>query len=284
MPALALQSLRPRRSGRTRCRIRPVLPGSAARSEFSSRTVPPAWVERSHFAVGRFPGRVVFRCSTSAMTVRPPRIPLFEFRLPPECRPAMPSRGDSAPQPLSWSSAPFSTSRSDGPLPPGMPPGLFRLQGLATLLTAYSRQTRAGFVSRRLRSWDFPYGAFSSRKVPATFPPRRDPHTVYFFRSSRRFWRRAGTKDRGFRASTLSGIPCQPTHRSTPTDRLLSWGSPFQGIQRRPRPGFRPISSHAVGRPPTFASDLPRLRVSKSLRLTPSGNDGKPPQRTGQPS
>jgi hypothetical protein len=45
----------------------------------------------------------------------------------------------------------------------------FRLQGLVTLLAAYSLRSRAGFVSHRLRSWDLPFGAFSSWKVTGRF-------------------------------------------------------------------------------------------------------------------
>lgn len=48
-------------------------------------------------------------------------------------------------------------------------PATFRLQGLATLVTAYSLRSRAGSVSHRLRSWDSPFGASSSRKVSARF-------------------------------------------------------------------------------------------------------------------
>jgi hypothetical protein len=52
-------------------------------------------------------------------------------------------------------------------------PASFRLQGLATLLTAYSPRFRAGFVSHRRRSWDSPFGAFSFRKVSHPFPSGR---------------------------------------------------------------------------------------------------------------
>jgi len=48
-------------------------------------------------------------------------------------------------------------------------PATFRLQGLTTLLAAYSLRRRAGFVSHRLRSWDLPFGAFSSVKVTGRF-------------------------------------------------------------------------------------------------------------------
>jgi hypothetical protein len=40
-------------------------------------------------------------------------------------------------------------------------------------LTAYSLRSRAGLVSYRQRSWDSPFGGFSSRKVPDAFPPER---------------------------------------------------------------------------------------------------------------
>jgi hypothetical protein len=50
-------------------------------------------------------------------------------------------------------------------------PATFRLQGLATLLAAYSRRAPAGSVSHRQRSWDPPFGAFPSRKVSGAFPP-----------------------------------------------------------------------------------------------------------------
>jgi hypothetical protein len=52
-------------------------------------------------------------------------------------------------------------------------PATFRLQGLATLLAAFSRRLRAGFFSHRQRSWDSPFGAFPSDKVSGAFPPER---------------------------------------------------------------------------------------------------------------
>lgn len=44
-------------------------------------------------------------------------------------------------------------------------PAEFRLQGLLTLLTAFSLHCPAGFISRRRRSWDSPFEAFSAREV-----------------------------------------------------------------------------------------------------------------------
>lgn len=45
-------------------------------------------------------------------------------------------------------------------------PATFRPQGLVTLSTVYSLRTRAGFVSRRQRSWgSLPFEAFPFGKV-----------------------------------------------------------------------------------------------------------------------
>jgi hypothetical protein len=49
-------------------------------------------------------------------------------------------------------------------------PATFRLQGLATLLTVFSLPGLASLVSCRQRSWDSPFEAFPSRKVPPPFP------------------------------------------------------------------------------------------------------------------
>jgi hypothetical protein len=98
--------------------------------------------------------------------------PLFELRLPPEYPAAKPSRPAAAGQQLSWASVPFSTCKDRRSTSRGLYlPAPFRLQGLATLLTVYSLRARAGFFSRRRRSWDSPFGAFSIRKVPGAFPP-----------------------------------------------------------------------------------------------------------------
>jgi hypothetical protein len=48
-------------------------------------------------------------------------------------------------------------------------PATVRLQGLATLVTDYSSRIPAGLVSYRRRSWDSPFGAFSSREDPTRF-------------------------------------------------------------------------------------------------------------------
>jgi len=83
-------------------------------------------------------------------------------------------------------------------------PAKFRLQGLATLLTACSLESRAGFVSHRQRSWDSPFGGFLSRRASTAFRPRRTHIPLaqrYFRRRSVRPARRASVS-----GSTLSRI------------------------------------------------------------------------------
>jgi hypothetical protein len=82
-----------------------------------------------------------------------------------------PSRPAAAGQRLSWAFVPYSARGSGGPLSRGLPaPATFRPQGLVTLSAVYSLRARAGHFSCRRRSWDSPFGAFSFRKVSATFP------------------------------------------------------------------------------------------------------------------
>jgi hypothetical protein len=104
---------------------------------------------------------------------------LFGLGDPLEFCPASTSRSAAAARPLPWTLAPYSTYRlSRSTVCRHSKPAKFRLQGLATLLTASSRESRAGFISRRQRSWDSPFGAFSSRRVSDAFPRRMNPHAV----------------------------------------------------------------------------------------------------------
>lgn len=132
--------------------------------------VPHLLVMRSHFAVGHFLGLVVFLQGAVPITLSNRLHPLTEFCVPPETKPTRPSQPAEAGRLLSWASAPFSTSGLGDPLLRALPrPATVRLQGLATLLAAFARRVPAGFVSHRRRSWDSPFGAFSSRKVSAAF-------------------------------------------------------------------------------------------------------------------
>jgi hypothetical protein len=78
------------------------------------------------------------------------------------------------PQPVSSSHGLLLPTAHEGPkvhFSRARPPALFRLQGLITLLAACALRSRAGFFSHRRRSWDSPFGAFSSRKVPGLLRP-----------------------------------------------------------------------------------------------------------------
>ena len=112
-------------------------------------------------------------------------------------------------------------------------------------MTAYSLRSRAGFVSHRQRSWDSPFGGFPSQKVsgllrpesthipfsPAVFPPPK---------------RRAGPTGLGFWVLPLPRVPCSRRGFSSPTTGSSRGFSPSRVLGRRPRPGFRPASSHAL--------------------------------------
>jgi len=85
-------------------------------------------------------------------------------------------------------------------------PATFRPQGLTTLSAAYSLRARAGLLSCQRRSWDSPFGAFSSRKVSAAFPGG-STHTPFFPSVSPAAKRWAGPTGRGLWAFTLPGVP-----------------------------------------------------------------------------
>lgn len=106
---------------------------------------------------------------------------LLGLGYPLEFRPASTSRPATAVRPLPWTLLPYSTYRQSRSTVCGhSKPAKFRLQGLATLLTVSSRDSRAGFISRRQRSWDSPFGAFSSQRVSDASPRRMNPHAVPF--------------------------------------------------------------------------------------------------------
>jgi hypothetical protein len=87
-----------------------------------SDEVSPVLVKRSHFAVSRFAGFVVFPRSVSSGHRSVSRSsPLFEFCLPIESYPAKPSLSAEADQLLSWALFPYSTSRIGGPHDAGLP-------------------------------------------------------------------------------------------------------------------------------------------------------------------
>jgi hypothetical protein len=168
--------------------------------------------------------------------------PLVELRLPLECYPAIPTRPPQRPGPLmgSWSLQhirnPRSTSR--GP----SQPATFRLQGLATLLTVYALESRAGFVSHRRRSWDSPFGGFLSRQESAAFRPGRTCISL-----AQRYLRRL--RVRPARRASIS--------RFTPARIALS---PRGVLGRRPLApplGFSPLGFAGKGLVPGFPGTPP---------------------------
>jgi hypothetical protein len=124
-------------------------------------------------------------------------------------------------------------------------PATFRLQGLVTLLAVSSLRSLAGFVSHRRRSWDSPFGAFSSRKVSARLRPEAPTY--------RFTWRytlcehKAGSSGRGSWVLPLSEVPGGRRVFSTPTAGCSLGFHPSRACPQVPWPGFRPTSSHALG-------------------------------------
>jgi hypothetical protein len=153
-------------AGRPLVELRPV-------QSIARRVVSLVWVLRSHSAVSRFLGCVVFphgaapdRLEPDASSQRVTR----SYRVSHERVPAR------RPQPSSTShglSVPTAHQGTAVHLTRACQPATFRLQGLVTLLTAYSRRARASLVSCRQRSWDSPFGAFSSCEVHAAFAVAR---------------------------------------------------------------------------------------------------------------
>jgi hypothetical protein len=130
-------------------------------------------------------------------------------------------------------------------LPRARPPATFRLQGLATLLAAYSLRSPAGFVSHRQRSWDSPFGAYPSRKVSGALPPGW-PHVP--FRQSviptPKRW--AGPTGYGFWGLTLPEVLSDQRRFSSPIGGCSPGSWPFQGPDHRPCPGLLPSSSRTL--------------------------------------
>ena len=179
-------------------------------------------------------------------TVKRPHEPLFESRSPPEYYPANPSRPAGADRLLSWASRPFSAQRNRRSTYHGLSiPATFRPQGLTTLSAACSLRARAGSVSHRRRSWDSPFGAFPSRKVPPRF---HEDEPTYCFAC--RFYRRRSTGPA--RQAAVSGL--SPLRESLATRRGVSARAtgcslgfyPSRAYRQKPGPSLRPASSHAL--------------------------------------
>jgi len=161
-----------------------------------------------------------------------------------------------------------STSRERVPLATGRP------QGLLTLSAVSARRSRAGYVSRRQRSWDSPFGAFSSDGVPGAFPP--------------------GSTHMPFPAPVspaASGGPAR--HGSTsgflPPQESLAPRAVFSAARRRWLPWvftFRGTSTRTLNRIPPIL--LPRalhgrvqVRDARRLGVSISSHSARPPTCAG---
>jgi hypothetical protein len=136
-------------------------------------------------------------------------------------------------------------------------PARFRLQGLGTLVAVFSLRFPAGFVSHRRRSWDSPFGAFSSRKVSVRFRPEAPT-----YRFASRY-----TRCRSIRPARQATVPgFYPFRKSLATRMCLAreplvapLGFTLPGFPARALAGFRPASSHVVepfGSPPWSIDQL----------------------------
>jgi len=152
--------------------------------------------------------------------------PLFELHLPLEYYPATPTRPPQRSGPLMGFCSlqhlkdPRSTRR-------GLSlPATFRLQGLITLLTAYSLESRAGFVSHRRRSWDSPFGGFPFQEASPDFRLGRThlPLALAVYPPPKR---RTGPKEPRFLGLYLPEVPCGRRWFRPTTHRRLPWGSPL---------------------------------------------------------
>jgi hypothetical protein len=120
---------------------------------------------------------------------------------------------------------PTAHGRIRGPLLASSEPlATFRLQGLATLLTAYSLESRAGFLSHRQRSWDSPFGGLI---LPGGFRAFRLGYThVPFGPAVSSAARRRRTGPQGSDFWVLASRKCRPIVRGfKPTTADASLGS-----------------------------------------------------------
>jgi hypothetical protein len=113
-------------------------------------------------------------------------------------------------------------------------------------LTAYSLESRAGFVSHRQRSWDSPFGGFPSREVLPAFRPEGNPHTVT--PGSISATRRCQTGLTGPGSWVYTSRECLATTRSfSPVTAGASHGvCPSRVCHESLKPGLLRASSHTL--------------------------------------
>jgi hypothetical protein len=175
-----------------------------------------------------FPGR-----PRRGSSYESPRPTPFGFRFPPEYFPIHPSRRTSGQEtpasPELWLPS-AQAGRTDSRSPGLPPPATFRLQGLVTLLAAYSPSGLGSLVSCCQRSWDFALRSFLLPRGFRPFPagwthmtlgrPCTDAETP-IGRATLVYW-----------VLTLPGIPTPPVAVGNTNRGGCSLGLfPFQGIQ-----------------------------------------------------
>jgi hypothetical protein len=193
-------------------------------------------VRRSHCAVGLSLGSVDFPWRGWPATFqRPVKSPLVEFRVPPEYYPVVPSRSAAAVQLLSWAFGPYSTCRKRRSTIRELAwLTTLRLQGLVTLLTAYSLRILGGSISHRRRSWGLPFGVDAVDRYSNRFRPNQP---TYRF-SCRCFpvpKHLAGPTGRGSWVLTLSRAPIDQTVGLAPPPSGDSLGFyPSRAFEQKP--------------------------------------------------
>jgi len=125
-----------------------------------------------------FPRPCGFSLTKCAGRSRLPARPLFEFYLLTEFCPAKPSRRPQPATPLLGFRSLRHMRAWRSTLHGLCLPATFRLQGLATLLTACSLQDRVGLFSCRRRPWDFPLRSFHLPEGIPRVSAGMNPHAV----------------------------------------------------------------------------------------------------------
>jgi hypothetical protein len=132
-------------------------------------------------------------------------------------------------------------------------------------LTAYSLRARAGFLSHRQRSWDSPFGAFSSRKVSAAFASGRThiPFHPSVLPPSKRW---AGPNGPRFLGFDPSRSPSRPDGFNSLTAGCSLGLRPSRVFRLEPCRAFRPGSSLALPQTPTSRPTPPAPRSISQLQ------------------
>jgi len=161
-------------------------------------------------------------------------------------------------------------------------PATFRLQGLGTLLTACSLESRAGFVSHRRRSWDSPFGGFLSRRDPRPFSREKPAYRWLSGNSAARSVRpaRRASVSR-FTPARIALRPNGVLGRQPPAPPLGF--APLGFSLRRSCHGLLRNSSHVLGLPLQSPDGVARTSEYRSTFAAPRPTGTEMPNRPRQP-